>query len=89
HRRYGHLSFSGLRTLASKGLVKGFDLDESSLPSPSCEACIQAKQAHRPFPAEASNRSNTAGERVMSDVWGPARVLAKGGYRYYISCTDD
>ncbi|KZV81919.1 hypothetical protein EXIGLDRAFT_703125 [Exidia glandulosa HHB12029] len=47
--------------------VRAFDINPSSSLSRARKACIQAKQAHRPFLAEAWNRSNTAGERVMSD----------------------
>jgi transposase InsO family protein len=57
--------------------------------SSTCEACIQAKQAHKPFPKVAENRSNIPGERTMSDSWGPARVESIGGSKYYISFTDD
>ena len=89
HRRYGHLGMTGLETLKTKGLVNGLEVDESSVPSRTCEACIQAKQATRPFPKEAENRSTVPGERSLSDVWGPARVESIGGSKYYISFTDD
>ena len=55
HHRYGHLGMTGLETLISKGLVNGLEIDESSIPSRTCEACIQAKQATHPFPKEAKN----------------------------------
>ena len=55
HHRYGHLGMSGLETLLKQGLVKGIEIDESSIPSRTCEACIQAKQATHPFPKEAEN----------------------------------
>ena len=59
------------------------------MPSNTCEACIQAKQAHKPFPKEAKNRSKKPEERVMSDVWGPARVESIGRWKWYISFVDD
>jgi transposase InsO family protein len=86
HRLYGHIGISGLETLQRKGLVTGLEIDEGSIPSRTCEACIQAKQAVQPFPKEANGRSKVAGERTLSDVWGPARVEYM---RYYISFTDD
>jgi hypothetical protein len=89
HHRYGHLSVGALETLKKQKLVKGLMIDESSIPSRSCEACIQAKQAHRPFPKEAENRSTVAGERAMSNVLGPACVESIGRWKYYISFTDD
>ena len=71
-RRYGHLGMTGLETLKTKGLVNGLEVDESSVPSRTCDACMQVKQATHPFPNEAENRSTTPGERTLSDVWGPA-----------------
>ena len=59
------------------------------IPSNTCEACIQAKQGHKPFPKEAQNRSEEAGEGIMSDVWGPARVESIGRWKWYISFVDD
>ena len=54
-----------------------------------CDVCIEAKQAHQPFLPEAENRSETQGERFMTDVWGPACVTSIGGWKYYISFCDD
>jgi transposase InsO family protein len=89
HRRFGHISISALQQLDKQGLVSGLIIDQSSIPSHTCEACIQAKQKHKPFPQEAENRSEIAGERFLSDVWGPAKVTSIGGWRYYISFIDD
>ena len=89
HRRYGHLSMGAPERLNKENLVKGLVINESSIPSRSCEACIQAKQAHRPFPKEAKNRSTVAGEWTMGDVWETARVESIGKWKYYLSLTDD
>ncbi|KAJ3543106.1 hypothetical protein NMY22_g3260 [Coprinellus aureogranulatus] len=89
HRRYGHLSVTALEKLQKEGLVEGLGIDESSIPSVSCEACIQAKQTRKKFPKEAEHRSETPGERFMSDVWGPAQKTSVDRHRYYISFTDD
>ena len=89
HRRYGHISPTTLDCISKAKIVDGLLIDQSSKPSNTCEACIQAKQAHKPFPKEAENRSKTPGERVMSDVWGPARVESIGKWKWYISFIDD
>ena len=54
-----------------------------------CKACTEAKQAHQSFPQEAKDCSQKLGERVMSDVWGPAKVESIGKWKYYISFNDD
>lgn len=89
HRRFGHISISSLQRLDKEGLVTGLSIDRSSIASSTCESCIQAKHARKPFPQEASNRSEIPGERTMSDVWGPIAVRSIGGYYYYISFMDD
>ena len=75
--------------LEREKLVNGLNIDQLLIPSSNCEACIEAKQTHQPFPAEAKNRSNIPGERFMLDVWGPARVVSIRGWKYYISFCDD
>jgi hypothetical protein len=89
HRRYGHISVITLQQLERESLVSGLSIDQSSIPSKTCDACTEAKQAHKPFPQEAENRSKIPGERIVSDVWGPARVISIGGWKYYISFGDD
>jgi transposase InsO family protein len=89
HRRYGHISISAIQTLERENMVEGLTIDQSSIPSKTCDACIAAKQTHRQFPQEAENRSKIPGERFMADVWGPARVKSIGGWIYYVSFADD
>ena len=60
-------------------------IDESTIPSRSCEACIAAKQAHRSSPKEAEHRSKVPGERTVSDV----RVESIGRWKYHIFFMDD
>lgn len=55
HQCYGHIAYSTLKTLKKTGMVSGFVIDESSIPSQLCKACIQAKQAYQPFSKEAEN----------------------------------
>ena len=70
-------------------MVDGMAIDHASLPSQFCEACIKAQHAHTPFPKEAKHCLETAGECVMSDVWGKTNTKSSEGYFYYISFTDD
>jgi hypothetical protein len=55
HRHYGHISINAIKSLKLNQMVDGLKIDESTFPSESCKACIQAKQAHKPFPQEAKN----------------------------------
>ncbi|KAF9538361.1 hypothetical protein CPC08DRAFT_614876, partial [Agrocybe pediades] len=76
---FGHIAIPSLERLFQEKMVKGMAVDSSSSPSKTCEACIQAKQAHRSYPQEAQHRSTEPGERLVSDVWGPAKVTSIGG----------
>jgi len=89
HRLYGHITISSLEQLDRDKMVDGMAVDHASIASRSCKACIKAKHAHAPFPKEAEHHSETAGEHVMSDVWGKADTKSSEGYFYYISFTDD
>ena len=80
---------SSLEQLDWDKMVDGMVIDHASLPSQSCEACIKGKHAHAPFPKEAEHCSETAGECVMSGVWGKTNTKSSEGYFYYISFTDD
>jgi hypothetical protein len=48
HYRFGHLNFSGLKTLQLKKMVKG--LPQIEAPSHVCEECVIAKQHRESFP---------------------------------------
>ena len=80
---------SSLEQLDREKMFDGMAIDHASIPSKTCKACIKAKHAHAPFPKEAENRSEIAGEYVMSDVWGKTKTKSSEGYHYYISFTDD
>ena len=68
HRKFRHISQKSPENLAKNRMVEGFAINQSSMPSITCEACIQAKQSRKPYPKEAENRSKIPKERIMSDV---------------------
>jgi GAG-pre-integrase domain/Integrase core domain len=89
HRRFGHLSISGLKTLFNSDMVTGIKVDPDSNQDLACEACIQAKLHHQSFPKLSNNRAGKPGDLTHSDLWGPARTTSIGGLQYYISFIDD
>jgi hypothetical protein len=52
HRRFGHLSYSGLRTLASKKMID--DVPLLKVPDKLCETCLVGKQHRGSFPKQSS-----------------------------------
>jgi hypothetical protein len=89
HRIFGHVGITTLERMHQQGVVIGLDVDQSSIPSPTCVHCIAAKLTRRPFPRKADHRSLIPGEGIHSDVWGPVKPQSIGRFSYYISFTDD
>jgi hypothetical protein len=88
HKRFGHISISGLQQLHHKQLVDNFHLKKQSEIT-DCDACAQAKLTRTPFPNHYPIKSSAPGERTHTDVWGPARETSVGGAKYYLLCIDD
>ena len=88
HRRLGHISITGLRTLHGKNLVDGFSIADSPQDI-DCPACIASKHTREPIPKTVHHWAKSPGELTHTDVWGPARVPTHKGYKYYISFIDD
>jgi transposase InsO family protein len=89
HARMGHIAPSAIRKLTRDAMVTGLNVDLNS-PDEECEACIKGKLRKLDIPkCHPSLRSSAPWDLVWSDVWGPPDVEAKGGYKYYVSFTDD
>lgn len=82
HSRLGHPSVSTL-----KSLLPALPLHGSTAIS-FCEYCQFAKSSKLPF-SSSSTVSHKPLELIHSDVWGPAPVVAEGGFKYYILFIDD
>ncbi|GBE83911.1 Retrovirus-related Pol polyprotein from transposon TNT 1-94 [Sparassis crispa] len=91
HRRMGHISPMIAEHLVREGRVEGVHFTDSVKPgTDQCESCIQAKITRHPVPKERDGaRAKELGDRVHSDVWGPARTETIGGKKYFTSFTDD
>ena len=48
HRRFGHVSYTGLQKLLEENLVDGFNIDVHML-KPDCVVCTEAKLAVEPY----------------------------------------
>jgi hypothetical protein len=88
HRIMGHVSHDEVKTAIAEGRISGIVLDGSSS-TEFCDACAQAKPHRKPFPKEAKHRATEFGERVFTDLWGPASVESIWKKRYSLDFTDD
>ena len=87
HRRMGHVNHDDLRQMVEKQMVTGINLDMTSKPD-FCETCVKAKAPRKPFPKESKTEYKAYGDKVVTDVWGPAPVRSIGGKEYYVLFQD-
>src|SRR5260370_17415548 len=82
-----HIATNTLKSMQDSGTVIGMKV----IPSPidfNCDVCIQGKHSVYPLPKESTTQYTEISELIVTDVWGPAQVIGRGGFRYYISFTD-
>ena len=84
HLRLGHIAGDRISKMEKMGLLKPM----GSEPYPTCEPCIQGKMTRLPFVGQ-SIRANDVLEIIHSDVCGPFTKVARGGFIYFITFTDD
>lgn len=90
HYRLGHMSEAYMKTLISKGDVKGLPKSFTPLPKElhsSCEPCIEAKTQAKPHPNMRS-RATRPLEKVHVDLVGPLPTTLRGE-RYWLTIVDD
>lgn len=87
HRRFGHLSYKGLRTLQFKKMVHG--LPHFSASATVCTACMVGKQHRDPFPKKSNWRASQKLQLIHANLCGPITSVSNGNKRYLICFIDD
>ena len=87
HKRFGHISVSGLQHMNKGGLVDGFEAPKDK-PTFECVACTKVKQTRNPFPRKQITRTMQPGELIHTDLW-EVREMGIHRVKYYISFIDD
>ena len=72
------------KKLHTDGLLEPLDYESLG----TCEPCLMGKMTKTPF-SGTMQRSNDLLEIIHTDVCGPTNVEARGGYRYFLTFTDD
>ena len=68
-------------------MVTSINLDET-LKAEFCETCVKAKVTRKPFPKESKMEFKAYGDKIVSNVWGPAPVKSLSGKQYYLLFKD-
>ena len=79
HCRLGHIGVKRMKKLHADGLLKSLD---------ACEPCLMEKMTKTPF-SETMERATDLLKIIHTDVCDPMSVEARGGYRYFLTFTDD
>ncbi|KAJ9564698.1 hypothetical protein OSB04_000664 [Centaurea solstitialis] len=84
HYRLGHINKKRVELLLKGGFLGTFDFK----PFDNCKSCLSGKMTKEPFNKD-NERASDLLEIVHTDVCGPFSHEARGGYRYFITFTDD
>ena len=79
HCRLGHIGVKRMKKLHKDGLLESLD---------TCEPCLMGKMTKTPFSGTMERASDLL-EIIHTDVCSPMSVEARGGYRYFLTFTDD
>ena len=84
HCRLGHINEKRISKLHQVGLLNSFDFESYDI----CESCLLCKMTKDPFTGH-SKRANELLDLIHTYVCGPLSSDARGGYKYFITFTDD
>ena len=85
----GHISHTVVKHLIEQKIVLGLELDTKSEPT-FCTSCAKARPTRKPVPKERVDYiSHVLGDKIHSDIWGPAMPQSYNGKLYYVSFTDN
>ncbi|GJX52152.1 putative RNA-directed DNA polymerase [Tanacetum coccineum] len=82
HKRLGHPSDQVLKVLKSSLKITKPDHNDP------CDICHFSKQTREPFPLS-DHTSESLGDLIHLDLWGPYRITSREGYRYFLTIVDD
>ena len=84
HCRLGHINEKRIMKLHTDGYLDSFDFESFDI----CESCLLGKMTKAPF-IKSNERPNDLLVLVHTDVCGPLSLVARGGFQYFITFTDD
>ena len=87
HKRFRHLNFKGLSTLANKKMVIGLPFLKT--PKDICTTCLMGKQHRDVIPKQSSWRAAMKLQLIHVDVCGPISPASHSNKRYILSFVDD
>ena len=84
HSRLGDIGVKRMKKLHVDGLLESLDYESLD----ACKPCLMGKMTKTPF-SETMERATDLLEIIHTDVCDLMSVEARGGYRYFLTFTDD
>ena len=84
HCHLGHIGVKRMKKLHADGLLGSLDYESVD----ACEPCLMSKMTKTPL-SGIMERATDLLEIIHTDVCGPMSIDARGGYRYFLTFTDD
>ena len=84
HCRLGHINEKRISKIHQDGLLHSFDFESYEV----CESCLLSKMTKAPFTGHSERVDDLLG-LIHSDVCGSISSIARGGYQYFITFTND
>jgi hypothetical protein len=84
HCRLGHINEKCIERLHKDGLLNSFDFESFD----TCKSCLLRKMTKEPFTGQSERASDLLG-LVQTDVCGPMSYIARCGFQYFITFTND
>jgi hypothetical protein len=84
HCCLGHINEKRIKRLQNDGLLSSFDFESFD----TCESCLLEKMTKAPFTGQSERASDLLG-LVHTDVCGQMSYVARYGFQYFITFTED
>ena len=84
HCRLGHIGAKRMKKLHADGILESLDYESID----SCEPCLMGKMTKTLF-FGTMERADDLLDIIHINVYGPMSIEARGGYRYFLTFTDD
>ena len=84
HCRLGHIGVKRMKKLHKDGFSESLGYESFD----ACEPCLLGKMTKTPFSGTVERATDLL-EIIHTDVCDPMSVKARGGYRYFLTFTDD
>ncbi|XP_070044843.1 uncharacterized protein [Nicotiana tomentosiformis] len=84
HYRLGHIGEKRINKMYKEGYLDKYDFESY----PICESCLKRKMTKSPFTRNGERASELL-RLIHTDICGPMKIQARGGYSYFITFADD